>query len=68
MGVDFTGTVEAVGRNVGRFEPGDAVFGGTSGAFAEYVTVRDDRALVLKPANVTFELAASVAVAAITAL
>ncbi len=68
MGVDFAGTVEAVGRNVKRFKPGDEVFGGTSGAFAEYVTVSEDRALVLKPANMTFEQSATVPVAAITAL
>jgi NADPH:quinone reductase-like Zn-dependent oxidoreductase len=68
LGVDFAGAVEAVGSNVKRFKPGDAVFGGRSGAFAEYVTVREDRALVLKPANMTFEQAASVPIAAITAL
>jgi len=68
MGVDFAGTVEAVGRNVKRFKRGDEVFGGSSGAFAEYVTVREDRALVLKPANMTFEQSATVAIAGITAL
>ena len=68
LGVDFAGTVEAVGRNVKRFKPGDEVFGGTSGAFAEYVTVREDRALALKPANMTFEQSASVPIAGITAL
>ena len=68
LGVDFAGTVEAVGRNVKQFKPGDEVFGGGRGAFAEYVTVREDRALVLKPANLTFEQAASVPIAAITAL
>ena len=68
IGVDFAGTVEAVGGNVTRFKPGDEVFGGTGGAFAEYATVREDRALALKPANVTFEQAASVPIAAITAL
>jgi len=68
MGVDFAGTVEAVGSNVKRFKPGDEVFGGRSGAFAEYVTVREDRALALKPANMTFEQAASVPIAGITAL
>ncbi len=68
LGVDFAGTVEAVGQNVTKFKPGDEVFGGKSGAFAEYVTIRDDRALVLKPDNVTFEQAASVPVAALTAL
>ncbi len=68
MGVDFAGTVESVGSNVKRFKPGDEVFGGSGGAFAEYVTVREDRALSLKPADVTFEQAASVPIAAITAL
>jgi len=68
MGVDFAGTIEAVGKNVKRFKPGDEVFGGRSGAFAEYVVVPEDRALVLKPANMTFEQAASVPIAAITAL
>ena len=68
LGVDFAGTVEAVGRNVKRFKPGDEVFGGRGGAFAEYVTVREDRALVLKPTNITFEQGASVPIAAITAL
>ncbi len=68
MGVDYAGTVEAVGRNVTRFKPGDDVFGGRSGALAEYVTARADRAVVLKPANLTFEQAASVPIAAITAL
>ena len=67
-GVDFAGTVEAVGKNVRQFMPGDEVFGGKSGAFAEYVTVREDRAVVRKPANITFEQAASVPIAAITAL
>jgi len=68
LGVDFAGTVEAIGRNVKRFKPGDEIFGGTSGAFAEYVTVREDRALALKPANMTFEQSASVPIAGITAL
>jgi NADPH:quinone reductase-like Zn-dependent oxidoreductase len=68
LGVDYAGTVEAVGRNVKRFKPGDEVFGGRTGAFAEYVSVREDRAVVLKPANLTFEQAASVPIAAITAL
>ena len=67
LGVDYAGTVEAVGSNVTRFRPGDEVFGGRSGALAEYVTVPEDRA-VLKPANLTFEQAASVPVAAVTAL
>jgi NADPH:quinone reductase-like Zn-dependent oxidoreductase len=68
LGVDFAGTVEAVGKSVTRFKPGDEVFGGKFGAFAEYVSVREDRALALKPANVTFEQAAAVPIAAVTAL
>jgi NADPH:quinone reductase-like Zn-dependent oxidoreductase len=67
-GVDFAGTVEAVGKDVKRFKPGDEVFGGRTGAFAEYVNVREDRAVVAKPANVTFEQAAAVPIAALTAL
>jgi len=68
LGVDFAGTIEAVGKNVNRFKPGDEVFGGKTGAFAEYVTLADDRALALKPANMSFDEAASVPIAAITAL
>jgi NADPH:quinone reductase-like Zn-dependent oxidoreductase len=68
LGVDFAGTVESVGKDVTRFKPGDAVFGGRTGAFAEFVTVREERALALKPANITFEQAAAVPIAAITAL
>lgn len=68
LGVDFAGVVEAVGKNVKRFKPGDEVFGGRGGAFAEYLTVPDDRAVVLKPDNVTFAEAAAVPIAAITAL
>jgi NADPH:quinone reductase-like Zn-dependent oxidoreductase len=68
VGVDFAGTVEAVGKNVTRFKPGDEVFGGADGAVAEYVVVRESRGVALKPANVTFEQAGSVAIAALTAL
>jgi len=68
VGVDYAGTVEAVGKNVTQFKPGDEVFGGKNGAIAEYVCVLADRSVVLKPANMTFEQAASVPVAAITAL
>jgi NADPH:quinone reductase-like Zn-dependent oxidoreductase len=68
LGVDFAGTVEAVGKSVQRFKPGDEVFGGADGAFAEYVTVRANGSVVLKPANMTFEQAAAVPIAAITAL
>jgi len=68
LGVDFAGTVESIGSNVTRFEPGDDVFGGRTGAFAQYVTVGEDRAVALKPANVTFEQAASVGIAGVTAI
>jgi NADPH:quinone reductase-like Zn-dependent oxidoreductase len=68
LGVDMAGEVEAVGKNVTQFKPGDAVFGAKTGAFAEYVCARADRAVVLKPSNLTFEQAASVPIAAITAL
>jgi NADPH:quinone reductase-like Zn-dependent oxidoreductase len=68
LGVDYAGTVETVGRSVTQFKPGDEVFGNKSGAFAEYLCARADRAITLKPANVTFEQAAGVPVAALTAL
>jgi NADPH:quinone reductase-like Zn-dependent oxidoreductase len=68
LGVDFAGTVEAVGRNVTQFRPGDEVFGGRSGAFAEFVAVPEERAVVRKPANLSFEQAAAVPIAAITSL
>src|SRR5213080_5104775 len=68
LGVDFAGTVEAVGKNVTHYKPGDEVFGGRGGAFAEYVCRRADGAVALKPANITFEQAASVNIAGITAL
>jgi NADPH:quinone reductase-like Zn-dependent oxidoreductase len=68
LGVDFAGTVEAVGKNVTQFKPGDEVFGGRGGAFAQYICPRATRAVALKPANVSFEEAASVSIAGITAL
>jgi NADPH:quinone reductase-like Zn-dependent oxidoreductase len=68
LGVDFAGTVEAVGKDVKRFKPGDEVFGGKFGAFAEYVSLPEDKSLALKPSNMTFEQAAAVPIAAITAL
>jgi len=68
LGVDYAGSVEAVGKNVTNFKPGDEVFGGKNGAIAEYVCVLADRAVVAKPGNMTFEQAAAVPVAAITAL
>jgi len=66
-GTDMAGTVEAVGKDVRRLRPGDAVFGWCSGAFAEYATADEDQ-LLLKPANLTFEAAAAVGVSATTAL
>jgi NADPH:quinone reductase-like Zn-dependent oxidoreductase len=68
LGVDFAGTVEAAGKNVTQFKPGDDVFGGRGGAFAEYVCPRANRAVAIKPANISFEQAASVNIAGITAL
>jgi NADPH:quinone reductase-like Zn-dependent oxidoreductase len=71
LGADIAGRVEAVGRNVKQFKPGDDVFGDLSGSglgsFAEYVCAPEN-ALVLKPANITFEEAAAVPLAAVTAL
>ncbi len=68
LGVDFAGVVEAVGSEVTRFNVGDEVFGGATGAFAQYVTVRETSAIALKPANISFDQAASVGIAAVTAL
>jgi NADPH:quinone reductase-like Zn-dependent oxidoreductase len=65
LGTDFSGTVEAVGKDVTGVEPGDEVFGGRDGAFAEYVCARS---FARKPANVTFEEAACMGVAGLTAL
>jgi NADPH:quinone reductase-like Zn-dependent oxidoreductase len=71
LGSDVAGRVEAVGENVKQFKLGDEVFGDISaggwGGFAEYVCARED-ALVLKPANISFEEAAAVPMAAVTAL
>ena len=67
-GVDFAGTVEAVGAAVDGFRPGDRVFGVASGAFAEYVVVGASRTVVHMPDNIDFEQAAAVPIAAITAL
>jgi len=71
LGAAMAGRVEAVGRNVTQFQPGDEIFGDLTkcgwGAFAEYVCASED-ALVLKPANVTFEQAAAIPLAAVTAL
>jgi NADPH:quinone reductase-like Zn-dependent oxidoreductase len=67
LGVDVAGQVEAVGRNVTQFKPGDNVFGACRGSFADYVCASES-ALVLKPENVTFEQAAAAPVAGFTAL
>ncbi len=66
LGTDFAGVVEAVGSSVEDFKPGDEVFGARTGAFAEYVSVRN--AIAPKPANVSFEQAAGVPIAGLTAL
>jgi NADPH:quinone reductase-like Zn-dependent oxidoreductase len=60
--------VEGVGANVKLFKPGDEVYGGRGGSFAEYVTIREQRGIAPKPAGVTFEQAATVPVAGLTAL
>src|SRR4029077_4240121 len=62
------GTVEAVGKNVTQYKPGDDVFGGRDGAFAQYLCRRAVGAVALKPAGLTFEQAASINIAGITAL
>ena len=67
IGVDFSGVVEGVGRNITQFKPGDEVFGGRSGAFAEYI-VMTEKNLIAKPENISFEQAAAVQIAAMTAL
>src|SRR4030095_7590827 len=67
IGGDLAGRVEAVGANVKQFHPGDEVFGIQAGAFAEYVCAAEKN-LALKPANVSFEAAAAVPIAALTAL
>ena len=67
FGSDFAGVVESVGSKVTRLKPGDEVFGIMPGAFAEYGCCREDR-VGLKPSNVSFEEAAAVPIAGITAL
>ena len=67
LGHDLAGRVEAVGRNVTQFQPGDEVFGTGEGAFAEYACARED-AVALKPDTVSFEAAAALPIAALTAL
>jgi NADPH:quinone reductase-like Zn-dependent oxidoreductase len=67
IGSDVAGIVETVGKNVSRFQPGDEVFGIGKGSFAEYVCAREDK-LAHKPANLTFEQAAVLAVSGLPAL
>jgi NADPH:quinone reductase-like Zn-dependent oxidoreductase len=67
VGSDVAGVVEAVGKNVTRFQPGDEVFGIGKGSYAEYVCASEDK-LAHKPANLTFEQAAVVAISGLTAL
>ena len=68
MGVDFAGVVEAVGAAVTRFAPGDRVFGGGDGAFAEYLLATEDHAIARIPDGVSFDHAAALPIAAVTAL
>ena len=67
LGADFAGRIEAVGRNVQQFQTGDEVYGLKHGAFAEYICA-GEAAFARKPANLTFEQAAAVPMAALTAL
>src|SRR5215212_3366570 len=67
IGSDVAGVVEALGKDVSRFQPGDEVFGIGKGPYAEYVCAREDK-LAHKPANLTFEQAAVVAISGLTAL
>jgi len=68
VGIDFAGTVEAVGKDVTRFKPGDEVFGGKIGALAEYITINQNGNLAAKPASLSFEEMGAVNVGALTAL
>jgi NADPH:quinone reductase-like Zn-dependent oxidoreductase len=65
-GSDYAGVVEAIGRNVTEFKPGDEVMGVRAGALAEYICVRPERAVVSKPHNTTFEQAASIPTALVS--
>ena len=67
LGVDFAGIVEGVGKNVTEFKPGDEVWGGKGGAFAQYVVI-SEKALAKKPDNISFEQAGSIDIAGMTAL
>jgi NADPH:quinone reductase-like Zn-dependent oxidoreductase len=68
LGVDFSGTIVAVGKNVTRFQIGDEVFGGRDGAFAEYLTIGENSGLARKPSNISFEEAAAIPIAGVTAI
>src|SRR5206468_609678 len=68
FGTDFAGIIEAVGKDVTNFKSGDDVFGAKNGAVADYICVKANRAIVMKPSNITFEQAGSVGVAGVTAL
>jgi len=68
VGYDMAGTVEAVGENVTRFKPGDAVFGGAGGALAEYALAGEDGDVIAKPDEISFEDAAALLIAGGTAL
>ncbi len=67
LGVDFAGTVEAVGKNVTEFKPGDEVWGGKGGAWAQYVVI-SEKALAKKPDTISFEQAGTIQIAGMTAL
>jgi NADPH:quinone reductase-like Zn-dependent oxidoreductase len=67
-GFDAAGVIEAVGPGVTRFKPGDEVFGGVRGSFAEYALAREQGSLTLKPETMSFEEAAAIPIAGITAL
>ena len=67
LGVDFAGTVEAVGKDVTEFKPGDEVWGGKGGAWAQYVVITE-KGLAKKPDNISFEQAGTIQIAGMTAL
>jgi NADPH:quinone reductase-like Zn-dependent oxidoreductase len=68
VGIDFAGTVEAAGKDVTKYKPGDEVFGGRNGALAEYITLSEKSSFAIKPANVSFEQAAGANVSGLTSL
>jgi NADPH:quinone reductase-like Zn-dependent oxidoreductase len=68
IGSDFAGTVEATGKNVTQYKPGDEVFGGSTGAFGQYLCRRATGSVATKPAALSFEQAAALNIAGITAL